>query len=124
MSTAPRCTNITPEGERRRRITGWAALIAGLIVVAGLTSRRAPAAAYLVVFPFALGAAFGFLQARAKTCVVLGLKGTAEVEGGGFRRLDEPDRITARGQAMQVLGRSIGIAAAVTLVLVAVRAAL
>ena len=98
-------------------MSGWAALLAGAIVVAGLAYRGAPPLAWLVVFPFALGAAFGFLQARAHTCVVLGLKGTAEVEGGGYRRLGDPERAAARAQAKRVLWKSIGVAAAATAVL-------
>lgn len=118
MTSAPSCVNITSAGERRRRLSGWAALLAGLIVIAGLAYRDAPSAAYLAVFPFALGAAFGFLQARNRTCVVLGLQGTAEVEGGGVRRLDEPERRQARAQAKRVLWKSILVATVVTLLIV------
>lgn len=115
MSTPPRCINITPQGERRRRLSGWAALLAGAIVVAGLAWRGASPSAYLVVFPFALAAAIGFLQARNRTCVVLGLRGAAEVAGGGLRRVSGDEDAAARAQAKRILWRSIGIAAVVTL---------
>lgn len=115
MSTAPGCTNITPRGERRRRLSGWAALLAGAIVVVGLAWRGASPAAYLVVFPFAFAAAIGFLQARARTCAVLGLRGAAEVEGGGYRRVRGEEEAAARTQAKRLLWQSTAIAAVVTL---------
>lgn len=118
MGAAPHCTNITPAGQRRRRLAGWAALLAGLIVLAGLAYRDASPTAYLAIFPFALGAAFGFLQARNRTCVVLGLQGKAEVEGGGLRNVEGPERDQARSQAKRILWRSIVIAVVVTLVIV------
>lgn len=117
MATAQRCINITKAGERRRRLSGWAALAAGVIVAAGLAYRGASSAAYLAVFPFAMGAAFGLLQARNHTCVVLGFKGAAEVEGGGLRRVDEAERALARREAKRILWQSIGIATVVTLAL-------
>lgn len=114
--SAPACTNITPQGERRRRLSGLTALGAGIIVAIGLAWRGAPALAWLVLFPFAMGAAFGLLQAQAKTCVVLGLQGTEEVQGGGFRRVqDEARRAQARRQAQGVLWKCVTIATVVTL---------
>jgi hypothetical protein len=118
MSSDGHCANITKAGERRRWLSGWAALLAGAIVVVGLASRGSSSAAYLVVFPFALGAAFGLLQARNRTCVVLSLRGAAEVEGGGFRRLDAEERAQARKQSRSVLWKSLGVAAAVTILAV------
>lgn len=116
MSAAPRCTNITPQGERRRRLSGWAALIAGAIVAAGLAWRGASPTTWLVMFPFAFAAAIGFLQARARTCAVLGLRGAAEVEGGGLRRVRGAEEAAARAQAKRLLWQSAAIAAAVTFV--------
>lgn len=118
MSAAPRCVNITNEGERRRRLSGWAALLAGAIVAGGLMYRAASPMAYLAVFPFAFGAAFALLEARRKTCVILGFRGAAEVEGGGLRRVDEPERTEARREATRILWRSLAIALGVTVALV------
>ena len=115
MSTAARCTNITGAGERRRRASGIAALAAGVLVAAGLTWRDAPAVSWLAIFPFAFAAAFGLLQARERTCVVLALRDAEEVEGGGIRPLrDDAVRRQARRQARRVLWWSALIAAAVT----------
>jgi len=109
------CANITLAGQRRRRTGGVAALVAAAVVAAGLASRHAPSLAYLAVFPFVLGGAFGVLQARARTCVALARTGRAEVEGGGTRALRDDERGTVQRQARGVLWKSIGIAAAVTL---------
>lgn len=97
-------------------MSGWAALLAGAIVVAGLAWRDASPTAYLVVFPFAFGAALGFLQARNHTCVALGLRGAAEVEGGGLRRVTGDEDASARAQSRRILWKSALVAAAVTLV--------
>lgn len=119
MTEPARCSNITSAGERRRRASGIAALAAGVIVAVGLAWRDAPSVAWLAMFPFAAFAAFGLLQAQAKTCVVLGLRGTEEVEGGGIRSVqDSAMRDQARRQAMGVLWKSLAIAAAVTLIAV------
>ena len=112
----PACSNITPQGERRRRMSGLTAVGAGMIVAIGLAWRGAPPAAWLVLFPFAVAAAFGLLQAQARTCVVLGLQGTEEVAGGGIRRVrDDVRRAQARRQARQVLWKCVAIATLVTL---------
>ena len=117
----PGCSNITPQGERRRRSSGLAALGAGTIVAIGLAWRSAPPLAWLVLFPFAMAAAFGLLQAQARTCVVLGMQGTEEVAGGGIRRVaDDVRRAQARRQARQVLWKCVAIAAVVTLAAVLV----
>lgn len=118
MPAAPSCVNITNEGERRRRLSGWAALLAGAIVAGGLAYRGASSMTYFAVFPFAFGAAFALLEARQKTCVILGFKGAAEVEGGGLRRVGEPERTEARREATRILWRSLVIALGVTLALV------
>lgn len=118
MSTPqpPRCANITSVGERRRRLGGYAALGAGSLVLAGLAWRGAPSVAYFALLPFAVGAAFGFLQARARTCVVFGLQGVEETAGGGVRRVqDAALRAQARRQAKQVLWKSLGLGLLVTL---------
>ena len=116
---APACTNITPAGERRRRMSGLTALGAGIIVAIGLAWRGAPPLAWLVLFPFAMAAAFGLLQAQARTCVVLGFQGTEEVAGGGVRRVhDDARRAEARRQARVVLWKCFAVATLVTLVAV------
>ncbi|MBA3889458.1 MAG: hypothetical protein H0X64_02910 [Gemmatimonadaceae bacterium] len=121
MTHPLRCSNITTAGERRRRASGIAALAAGVIVAAGLAWGGAPSVAWFAIFPFIAFAAFGLLQARARTCVVLGLRGTEEVEGGGWRTVqDEAVRAQARRQAMAVLWKALAIAVAVTLVAVIV----
>lgn len=114
MAAPPRCANITSEGERRRRLGGLAALLAGGIVLAGLAWRGAPAVAYLALFPFMLGAGFGLFQASDRTCVALGFKDLAEVTGGGVRRLDDSERGQVRAQARRVLWKSFVFAGAVT----------
>lgn len=113
------CSNITPAGERRRRASGIAALAAGAIVAVGLAWRDAPSLSWLAIFPFVAFAAFGLLQARARTCVVLALRGTEEVEGGGLRRVqDAAMRDQARRQGMKVLWKALAIATVVTLIAV------
>ena len=113
------CSNITTAGERRRRASGYAALAAGVIVAAGLAWRDAPSVAWFAIFPFAAFAAFGLLQAQARTCVVLGLRGAEEVAGGGVRSVqDAAMRDQARRQAMGVLWKALAIASVVTLIAV------
>lgn len=115
MEQSPRCTNITAAGARRRRTWGWAALLGGVAVAAWLARRGAPPAAYLLVFPFAFSAAFGLLQARSRTCVVLGFSGSEEVEGGGVRPVaDDATRAQARRQAKEVLWTVFAIATVAT----------
>jgi hypothetical protein len=115
----PRCSNITSVGERRRRMSGYAALGAGVLVLAGLAWRDARSVAYFALLPFAVGAAFGLLQARAKTCVVFGLQGIEEVDGGGIRKVADAEvRAQARRQAKKVLWESLGLGLLVTLLAV------
>ena len=119
MASAPAgvaCSNITAAGERRRRLAGGAALLAGAIVIAGLALRDAPSMAYAAVFPFAFGAGIGLFQARARTCVALAYRDAAEREGGGLRRLQDAERAQVRQQANRVLLKSFAFAAAITLV--------
>lgn len=121
---ASHCGNITPEGERRRRLGGATALAAGAIVGVALALRAAPPLTWAAVFPFAFGAAWGLLQARAKTCVILGFKGIEETPGGGFRRVqDEAIRAAARRQAGAVLWKTTAVAAVVTLLAMVVSGA-
>lgn len=119
MTASGHCSNITAAGERRRRLGGYAAAGAAVIVAIGLASRDAPSAAWLVLFPIVLAAAFNLLQVRAKTCVFHGYRGTEEVEGGGIRRVtDEGMRVQARRQAATVLWKAVVVALVVTAIAV------
>jgi hypothetical protein len=106
-----RAANIGVRGCRRRRATGWMWLAAGLALAVGLRVGGAPnGVALAVAVPFALSA-FGFLQARWRTCVVLALAGVRDrqaQESPGF------DAGAARRRALLITALSmlIGVAAA------------
>lgn len=94
-------------------------MAAGIVVAVMLVRRDASPIAWFAIFPFTAAAAFCLLEVRERTCVFLGLRGAEEVEGGGVRAVrDAGMRAQARRQAMEVLWKSLAIAAAVTLVAV------
>ena len=67
----------------------------------------------VVLFPFWGVAALGFLQAQARTCVVLAAQGTCDEEI--VRPLDDTERDALARQAKLIVGRVVMIAAALTL---------
>jgi hypothetical protein len=114
MSTAI-CANIGPRERRRRRVGGFVFLLVAACVAGCLILFDAPRGWRLLVFLPAWGAAIGFFQVSARTCVALAARGLKNMDKG-----DEP--ITDPRELSQVRAQSRGvhIRAALTAVVVTV----
>jgi hypothetical protein len=111
---ASRVENITDVGIRRRRQHGVILTVVSIAAAAILIATGSPRwTRLLLFFPIAL-AANGFLQAREKTCVVLGAMGTRETGDGGYARMPEAECTIARRQATAIVLKDVLIAAATT----------
>lgn len=109
-----RVENITERGIRRRRAFGIVMLVVSLVAAAALVASDAPRWWRLsLAVPFAL-AAMGFLEAREKTCVVLGAMGARETPEGGYARMTPAECTIARRQGRAIIAKdvAIGLAAA------------
>ncbi|HEX4461768.1 MAG TPA: hypothetical protein VIA18_27500 [Polyangia bacterium] len=107
--------NISPAGMRRRVRVGWASVVVGAIVFAGLVALHTKWYVRLAMFLPASLAAIGFLQASRKTCVARAGEGTFEHDD--FSKTPAPDDDVRRSRAMAAtINRDsllIGVAAAV-----------
>jgi hypothetical protein len=114
MSTAV-CANIGPRERRRRLVGGFVFLLVAACVGGCLFLFNAPRPWRLLVFLPAWGAAIGFFQVSAKTCVALAARGLKNMDTGD-------EQITDPGELKQVRSQSRGvhIRAAVTALAVAV----
>jgi hypothetical protein len=111
---AARVENITGVGIRRRFrhgvVLAFLSVAAAVILIATGSPRWTR---LLLFFPIAI-AANGFLQARAKTCVVLGVMGTRETNEGGYARMSESECGVARRQVVSIVIEDVLIAAVAT----------
>ena len=120
MAAPSPLANIGPKGQRQRRLLGAAAVVAGIVVFI-LLSRSGMARWWRVaLFPFWVVAALGFLQAQARTCVVLAAQGTCD--GEIARHLDDIERGALARQAKSIVRRVALIAAALTVLALALPA--
>ena len=111
---ASRVENITDAGIRRRYRHGVVFALVSIAAAAFLVATGSPRWTRLVLFfPIAL-AANGFLQAREKTCVVLGVMGTRETGEGGYARMSEAECAVAQRQAVSIVVKDVLIAAVAT----------
>lgn len=111
---AERVANITETGIRRRRRIGYVMSFVSIAMAAVFIATDVPRSTRLILFfPIAI-AVNGFLQAREKTCVVLGVMGTQETEEGGYARMPAAECESARRQVVSIVVKDIVIAAAAT----------
>jgi hypothetical protein len=87
-----------------------AGVIAAVVVVAMHLSREWR---LLLFVPFAISA-YGFLQAREKTCVLLAAVGKREVNDGSYADVADEERAILRRRALVIAVRSILIATLIT----------
>ncbi len=109
-----RVANITEVGIRRRYRHGLAMAIVSIAAAVILIATGSPRwTRLLLFFPIAI-AANGFLQAREKTCVVLGVMGTREAGDGGYARMSAAECGVARRQVVSIVIKDVLIAAVAT----------
>jgi hypothetical protein len=109
-----RVANITDVGIRRRYRQGVMIAFVSIAAAVILIATGSPRWTRLFLFvPIAL-AANGFLQAREKTCVVLGAMGTRETGDGGYARMSNAECAVARRQAVSIVIKDVLIAAVAT----------
>jgi hypothetical protein len=122
VGSRPGACNIGPAEIARRRRTGWVGLAVAAVLAAALLIVDAPIAArWLVALPLAVGA-IGFLQAHFRFCAAYGAAGIRNfgaigdtvdrVEDAAARRADR-----SRAVAIVLAGGAIGVAGALSLVL-------
>jgi hypothetical protein len=112
-SATPAATgNIGPEGRRQRRILGMLAIVAGTIALISLDRLDAGHAWRLTIFPLWTVAALGFLQSRARTCVVLAAAGTCDAESARVLSADDVRALRRRAVVIAVQAVVIGIGVA------------
>lgn len=118
-SATPAATgNIGPKGRRQRRILGMMAIVAGTIALITLDRLDAAHAWRLAMFPLWVVAALGFLQSRARTCVVLAINGTCDAESARVLSADEAHALKRRGLVIGLQAIVVGLVIAfVTLAL-------
>jgi hypothetical protein len=111
--------NIGPRQRRRRRIIAGVAFIAGAIAAGLLVAQNAAAERrFLVFLPFWIGA-LSWLEARAKTCVVLSSRGIRNLDSGNERVADDDELRQIRRQARRVYVQAFLAAALLTMVIFA-----
>ncbi len=102
MSTLEQIGNIDGRQRTLRLVNGVLALAAALFILDWMR-RGDPSSWWLIlVFFLFLGAALGFLQARASTCILLASRGTCHLGGKADEVVDAEVR-----EALALRGRSI-----------------
>ena len=111
---AHRVANITDVGIRRRYRQGVVLAIVSFAAAIILIAAGSPRwTRLLLFFPIAI-AANGFLQAREKTCVVLGVMGRRETGEGGYALMSDAECATAQRQVVSIVIKDVLIAAVAT----------
>ena len=112
---ASRVANIGERGARRRRTIGMVWAVIAVVATIALATSDAPRSwRLLLVVPFGL-AANGFLQAREKTCVLLGALGKRETpDGASYEAVPAAENAIVRRQVASQLARNAVIAVALT----------
>jgi len=111
---ASRVENITANGIRRRHRQGVVLAVISIAAAIIMIAIGSPRWMRLFLFvPIAI-AANGFLQAREKTCVVLGAMGARETSDGGYERMSSAECTVARRQATSIVLKDVLIAAVIT----------
>jgi len=112
--SAETCANIGPRERRRRLVGGFVFLLIAVCVVGFLMLLNAPRPWRLLVVLPAWGAAIGFFQVRAKTCVALAARGLKNMDAGDEAITDPRELSQVRAQS-----RGVHIRAALTAAVVA-----
>lgn len=97
--------NIGPREQRKRRLFGLASAIGGVAYAVAVVAVEWPPEALLASFVFAVGAAFGLMQARASFCAGFAMTERYDLSGVG------EDETEATGDGGRAAGRVTNAAA-------------
>lgn len=120
----PGVCNIGPEEIARRRRSAVLGTIAAAVIAGGLLALHVPPMARIALWPFAAGAAVGWLQVTRRFCVAFGAMGvlnfgrTGSVVGAPDAAARAADRRTALRMILE--GASYGLLVAAAFVLLPV----
>ena len=112
------CANIGPRERRRRFVGGFVFLLVTACVAGCLILLDAPRVWRLLVFLPAWGAAIGFFQVGAKTCVALAARGLKNMDTGDEAIIDPRELSQVRAQSRGVHIRAVLSAAVVAAIVV------
>ncbi len=117
----PGSCNIGSGEIRRRQLVALGGLIFSVISLIGFISASVPRGARLSIFIPLLVTAVGWVQSRKKFCLAYGFMGTFNFgKLGEISRVSDPvARAADRATALGILGQSVGLALALTLVVFA-----
>jgi hypothetical protein len=111
--------NIGPREQFKRRLHGRVALIASVALTFVLIGYGAPRLVRLIIFFPLWMAALGYFQAREKTCIALAARGTCNMDAGE-QKIEDSRRIAKlREKARKIHLRALGMAVALTLLILA-----
>lgn len=114
------CENIGPRQRRKRIRAGTAVLAVGLVLAGVLLALDVPRALRVVVFiPFA-AACVGLFQVRHRTCVVFAARKVRDMDQGEVPVTDARELEQITRQARLVYAQGLGVAAVLTLIVLAV----
>lgn len=106
---------------RRRQVVALIGAVLSLITLIGIITSSAPRSARFGIFvPLAI-ASIGWVQSRKKFCLAYGLMGTFNFGKLGqiSRVSDSASKLADRKTASKILGQSLFLALALTLIVVA-----
>jgi len=106
---------------RRRQVVALIGAVLSLITLIGIITSSAPRSARFGIFiPLAI-ASIGWVQSRKKFCLAYGLMGTFNFGKLGqiSRVSDSASKLADRETAFKILGQSLFLALALTLIVVA-----
>jgi len=117
----PGTCNIGTGEIRRRQVVALIGAVLSLITLIGIITSSAPRSARFGIFiPLAI-ASIGWVQSRKKFCLAYGLMGTFNFGKLGqiSRVSDSASKLADRETAFKILGQSLFLALALTLIVVA-----
>jgi len=117
----PGTCNIGTGEIRRRQIVALIGAVLSLVTLIGMITSSAPRSArFGIIAPLAI-ASIGWVQSRKKFCLAYGFMGTFNFGKLGqiSRVSDSASKLADRKTALKILGQSLFLALALTLVVVA-----
>ncbi len=117
----PGTCNIGTGEIRRRQIVAIIGAVLSLVTLIGMITSSAPRSArFGIIAPLAI-ASIGWVQSRKKFCLAYGFMGTFNFGKLGqiSRVSDSASKLADRKTALKILGQSLFLALAITLVVVA-----
>ncbi|CAB4974668.1 unannotated protein [freshwater metagenome] len=117
----PGTCNIGTGEIRRRQIVALIGAVLSLVTLIGMITSSAPRSArFGIIAPLAI-ASIGWVQSRKKFCLAYGFMGTFNFGKLGqiSRVSDSASKLADRKTALKILGQSLFLALAITLVVVA-----